>query len=411
MAIFELISVILKDMYSCKLRSFLSLLGIMWGTIAVVLLLALGDGFYQASRSQLSLLVNGAIMGMPGSTSLSYHGLPKGRQVMFKADQLMRLPKVIPEVDQVSPVLGGWNKTARFLHQANSGVGQIYGVSNIYASLVALPVLPGGRFLNKRDLNNKRQVIVLSSSVAQALFPYLDPVSIVGKKVFFQGIPFLVVGIQQPDQPNPWSNRISYVPYTTYIDLYGDENIYMFIIMPKDPSGANSLELSISRYFSRIFHYDMADKQAVRFFGMRKTFDFFQWFFSSIKMFLGFCGLLTLAVGGISVANMMFLVVTERTREIGLRLALGARDTQIMGQILLETFVIVAMGGGLGFLFSGMFLAALRHLNLPQWLGVPSLSWPVLFGTVFVLSIVALLSGYFPAKRAAALDPVEALEF
>ena len=144
---------------------------------------------------------------------------------------------------------------------------------------------------------------------------------------------------------------------------------------------------------------------------MRKAFDFFQWFFKSINLFLGFCGLLTLAVGGISVANMMFLIVTERTPEIGLKLALGAKDKHILGQVLLESFVIVFLGGLLGFLVSSLVLISLADISLGGWLGTPSLSIPVLIGTVIILAFVALLSGFFPALRASRLQPVEALSF
>ena len=107
MAIFEQIAAILRDMWSVKLRSFLGLFGIMWGTISVVLLLALGQGFYASTQDRLSVLVNGGIMGAPGSSSESYQGLPKGRQVMLKASDIIRIPKVIPGVKDASPVMGG----------------------------------------------------------------------------------------------------------------------------------------------------------------------------------------------------------------------------------------------------------------------------------------------------------------
>ena len=193
--------------------------------------------------------------------------------------------------------------------------------------------------------------------------------------------------------------------------MFGDDNVSSFVIMPKNPAEAGNIQNMIKRYWSRVFHFNIKDKQAIRFFDLRGAFEFFQWFFTSIQMFLGFCGLLTLAVGGISVANMMFLIVTERTPEIGLRLALGAKDSHILGQILIEAFVIVFLGGLLGFLISGAFLGVLNNIQLPSWIGKPELSWQVLLGTVIVLAVVAFLSGFFPARKASKLAPVEALSF
>lgn len=409
MAIFEQIAAILRDMWSVKLRSFLGLFGIMWGTISVVLLLALGQGFYASTQDRLSVLVNGGIMGAPGSSSESYQGLPKGRQVMLKASDIIRIPKVIPGVKDASPVMGGWGKSANFIRYGMLAPGRINGVSKSYANMMGIPVMSGGRFLNAQDIKHKRQVIVLGSGIARALFPVNT--NVIGRVVYFQGIPFLIVGVQVKDKPSQWTNDTGFIPYTTYIEMFGDDNVSSFVIMPKNPAEAGNIQNMIKRYWSRVFHFNIKDKQAIRFFDLRGAFEFFQWFFTSIQMFLGFCGLLTLAVGGISVANMMFLIVTERTPEIGLRLALGAKDSHILGQILIEAFVIVFLGGLLGFLISGAFLGVLNNIQLPSWIGKPELSWQVLLGTVIVLAVVAFLSGFFPARKASKLAPVEALSF
>ena len=406
---FENIANILRDMWACKLRSILALFGIMWGTISVVLLLSLGDSFYGAAKLKLTPLANGAIIGLPSSLGMSYKGLPKGRQVMMKAKDIVELPKVVKGVASASPVMGGFNKASTFLRQGLVSIGNINGADYDYMQTGNMHVQAGGRQINDQDVDNKRDVIFLGSDIARALFPRGE--NPIGKKVYYNHIPFVVIGVQQKDQPAAWNNRFAYIPYSTYIDLFGEENVWLFWVMPQDPSKASYLQDRIAQHFARKFYFDPADKQAVKFFDARKLFEFFQWFFSSIQLFLAFCGALTLAVGGISVANMMFLIVTERTPEIGLKIALGAKDRHILGQILLEAFVIVFLGGLLGIFISSVFIIMLGYMHLPAWLGVFTLSLPVLGATILVLAIVAFLSGLFPALKASRLEPVEALAF
>ena len=139
--------------------------------------------------------------------------------------------------------------------------------------------------------------------------------------------------------------------------------------------------------------------------------QFVEWFFWGLKALFGLGGALTLGAGGIGVANIMFLIVRERTREIGVRMAVGARDGHIMGQVMLEALLIVVMGGVGGFAFSALVIWAVNVAPLPDWLGAPELSLPVSLITMGVLAFVGLAAGIFPARRAARMDPVRALEF
>ena len=139
--------------------------------------------------------------------------------------------------------------------------------------------------------------------------------------------------------------------------------------------------------------------------------SFTDWFFWGLKALFGLGGALTLGAGGIGVANIMFLIVRERTREIGVRMAVGARDGHIMGQVLLEALMIVGIGGLLGFSFSALVIFLIQVAPMPDWLGKPELSMSVNLVTVGILSLVGLTAGIFPARRASQLDPVRALEF
>jgi putative ABC transport system permease protein len=146
------------------------------------------------------------------------------------------------------------------------------------------------------------------------------------------------------------------------------------------------------------------------FWGSYEIYKFMHWFLLAVQSFLSACGIMILAVGSIGVANMMFLIVTERTYEIGLRKAIGATDKQIFLQLLFEVLIIMTVGGGLGIGAAFFTITFLQHIiTLPQWLGVPTLSWATGFMTIFILALIGLITGFFPARRAAKMDPIEAL--
>ena len=181
--------------------------------------------------------------------------------------------------------------------------------------------------------------------------------------------------------------------------------------MPRDIANSNQLQKAIISYFSGIFHFDPTDNSAFSFFNMNDVYEFFKWFFAGIELFLGFCGIMTLGVGGIGVANVMFLIVNERTPEIGLRRAIGATDKHILWQIMLEALIIVSFGALIGFAISGLSILLLQHINLPHWLGKPTLPLTVYIATITVLIFTALAAGYFPARKAMRMEPVTALSF
>ena len=158
------------------------------------------------------------------------------------------------------------------------------------------------------------------------------------------------------------------------------------------------------------YRFDPKDEGALRIWDTVETDRFVDWFFWGLNALLGLGGALTLGAGGIGVANVMFLIVRERTREIGVRMAVGARDRHILLQVMLEVCLIVGIGGLAGFGFSALVIYLVQALPTPEWVGSPQLSSAVGLVTLSVLSLVALCAGIFPARRAAGMDPVQALE-
>jgi putative ABC transport system permease protein len=271
-------------------------------------------------------------------------------------------------------------------------------------------IAPGGRFLNQLDINNKHFVIVLGNKLKKELF---GDKPALGQDVKIKTVNFNVVGVMQAGNKNIYNfyEDKAIIPYSAYISLWGDENVMYFIAHPDIRIDLKQTEQAMRSYFAHKLHFDKTDKVALRVFNTTKIYKFLKWFFIGVQLFLGICGALTLAVGCLGVANIMFLIVTERTREIGVKMAVGASTWHIILQIMLEALIIVGLGGAIGFLVAYAVTVILQHAPLPQWIGTPTISNLSVIVTISVLSLLGLISGYFPARRAASMDPVDALGF
>jgi len=396
---------IFSEMKTRKLRSFLALFCIGWGTLTVVLLLALGNGFEEANRKNMMSVVDGAFFVLFSKTEKPYAGFPKGRNVYVKSSSIVDLKNNISGIKIATPFLTENDDISFKTTQIKKN---IYGVSSAFIYMRKLNLTKDSRFFNDRENGEGNRVVVLGNKLKKTLFGNENPL---GKSILIKNIPFYIIGVIEKPAENA-DNRYDdslIIPYKAFIAIWGDVNLNFFLVV-FDPSQDPVIVKNILRkYFSYKYHFDITDKTAIRIFSSSKMLQFFTWFFFGIKLFLGICGVLTLGVGCLGITNIMFLIVTERTREIGLRKALGARDWHIFLQILLEGVIIVGLGGILGFLLASLVASFLVYVHLPEWLGIPVISKMVLFAVVVILGSLGILSGYFPAKRAASMDPYIAL--
>lgn len=395
---------IIIELWAHKLRSILALFGIIWGTITVIMLLALGTGFRIASQQNMMSIVDGTFFITVGKTSKSFHGFPKGQPINIKSSSVMDLPKIVPNVKMVSPWLFNRVNLQFEKRQLNK---ELFGVSSDFGHLQKVKIISGGRFINKIDVANKNKVAFLGDKLKNQLF---GDVSAVGKKMHINNAEFTVIGVTEPSVYDWLKNKIV-IPYTVYIDLFGDQNVPVFIVLPNATANPLAVQSSMRGFLANKYHFAKNDKVALRVMDTTKIFQFMKWFFITIELFLGVCGGLTLAVGSLGVTNIMFLIVSERTKEIGIRMAIGAKSLQILWQIILESLIIVILGGIIGFLISYFTIEILYYVNLPDWLGKPVISPTVVIVTISILMIMGVLAGFFPAKRASKMDPVEALGY
>ena len=410
MYVWELILQFFHDMRRRKLRTILALFGIAWGTISVVLLLALGNAFHATSSKAFHGMGESIVIVWTGRTTKPFEGMQPGRDINMKSSDVLAMGAAVPEIDMYSPELSHWGRTLSFGDHRVKAV--VAGVVPDYEIMRNMIPEPGGRFIDRLDIKNRRRVIFIGNELKQKLFGDEEGV---GQTILVDSRPFTVIGtlkkkVQNSNYSGPDSDR-AVIPYTTFISIWGDWNVNNFLVTPNPPQASASMIKAIYRYLGQKYRFDPNDEGALGTWDTVEMESFTNWFFWGLKALFGLGGALTLGAGGIGVANIMFLIVRERTREIGVRMAVGARDGHIMGQVLLEALMIVGLGGLLGFSFSALVIFAIQVAPMPDWLGKPELSLSVNLVTVGILSLVGLTAGIFPARRASQLDPVRALEF
>jgi putative ABC transport system permease protein len=271
--------------------------------------------------------------------------------------------------------------------------------------------VPGGRFLNPLDVKDQRRVVFLGNKVAEDVFGKgTDPV---GKTVLFNGSPFLIVGVltakEQDSSYNSRDSDLAWIPGTTFRALTGRKYLSNFVFQPASALESKAVTESLRAALSRRLKFDPEDKEAFSVWDTTEQFQFFEVFMLAFSLFLGIVGSLTLVVGGIGVSNIMNVVVDERTKEIGVKMALGAKSGAILRQFLVETLIVTAIGGAVGFGVS-LAICGVFPASLQEYVGKPEVSPVVALITTGILGVIGFLAGYFPARTASRLDPVVAMK-
>jgi putative ABC transport system permease protein len=400
-----------RDLRTQKLRSFFALLGITWGTAAVVLLLAFGEGLRRYNSREMHGIGDGIVVAWPMRTSMSFEGLPKGRSIRLRAEDVLKLASEIPELEAVSPEFSLWNQSIVY----GSGDYRTYvgGVYPCFGDLRHIYPQPGGRFINDNDIEKRHRVIFIGDGIKEELFGEAEAV---GKTLFIQGTGFVVIGVLRPKlQSSSYGSnedkRIAYIPASTMASVFGHNYINNFVYRARDARRQSFVTKRVFQVLARICGFDPADTETLMLFDLAEASKLIFYFLLGFNTLLGLCGVFTLMVGGIAVANIMYLLVGQKTGEIGIQIAVGAKRRHILAQFLLQGLVLVITGGIAGFLISWILTTIMGIVPLPKQIGVPVMSPIVCLVTAILLGIIGLLAGYFPARRAASLDPVRSLGF
>jgi putative ABC transport system permease protein len=410
MAFLTILGQLLDDLRRQRLRTALTVLGITWGTTAVVALLAFGVGMERQMTLNARGMGDGVMLVSGGRTTLPFRGFPERRMIRLAESDAELIAREVPGLDVVTTEYGVWGRTVRrgdtrtevFL----TGVRPEYGeLRNVFAEA-------GGRFLNEADVAGQRRVIVLGNEVKTLLFGDGEAV---GGEVFVGRTPFTVVGIMAPKTQNSsYSARDedrAFIPISTYRVMEGSRFLSYILLRPTDPEISPVVATGVREVLGRKYVFDPRDRDALGVWDTNEMMTMFKYIFIGFNVFLGMVGSFTLVVGGVGVANIMFVIVQERTREIGLRRSLGARRRHILGQVLLEALLVVGLGAALGFAIAFGLTRLVALMPIEEFVGVPTISMPVVLFTAALLGLVGLIAGLLPARRAARLDPADALRW
>ncbi|HLE31108.1 MAG TPA: ABC transporter permease, partial [Bacteroidota bacterium] len=401
------------DLKSHRTRAILTLAAITWGTVAVVLLLSFGEGLGTQMMNGLLNAGDRIMIVYGGETGMSYEGLPKGRRIRLIEEDVELLDQVVPAIDMISPQ---YRKNVTLTYGKYSVTTECEGVNPFFEEMRRMYPAGGGRFLNEVDVAQQRRVIFLGEVIAKEIFKDEDPI---GKTILVDNVPFTMVGMMQKKLQTSSNNgpdtRRAIMPHSTFRTSYGNTFVNSIVVRPSDPSKQLDVKTDLYRILGRKYRFDPSDERALGIWDFIEGEKISRKIGLGVSIFLFSIGFLTLLIAGVGVANVMYVVVKERTREIGIKMALGAKRRYILSQFIFEALFLAFIGGTIGLIFSYAVISGVRLIpsddGAMQFLGKPILSATTTLLTTGILSLIGLAAGFFPARKAASVDPVESLRY
>lgn len=395
-----------------KLRTFLTAFGVFWGIFMLVILIGAGRGFENGVYKEFGGALN-SIYIWSGKTSVPHEGSKPGKTINFTDEDLHTFQHTFEETNLFSPrnrLQGEF--VLKYIDK--NGAFQVLGVAPAYFSIDGQSALLG-RLLNAKDLDEKRKTIVIGTRVQEVLFgENEDPI---GKYVDIKGVYFKVVGVfkDKRNDGRRQSERV-YIPHATYQQVFSiDKKTNMFITTPKAGISAKQLEQKIKLHLAKKYNFSVDDPQALGVSNSEESYKRVQGLFTGINVLIWVVSIGTLLAGIVGVSNIMLIIVKERTREIGVRKAIGATPFSIVSLILQESVFITAIAGYAG-LTAGVGILELLRSALNKagdnaaYFSNPEIDLRIAVTAIVILVVSGALAGLIPAVKAAKIKPIEALK-
>ena len=409
----EILLQTLRDIWAHKLRSALTMFGISWGIASIIFMIAIGDGFKLGYRNMMYEMGTDIVILWGGRTTLQAGGHRAGRSIRFDYEDVRAIRQDCYLVQQVTPELA---RGQPLRSQFNAGQFSVHGIAPVYQQIRTMN-LATGRLITESDFDQVREVCVLGEQVKRQLFAGRQAV---GAQVFIGDVPFTVIGeLAKKDQNNSYNGLDGdkvLIPYSAMARHFPDASPFIgpgridnIIFTPVTADAHEAALKQVKALLGRRHGFNPEDRGALWAWDTIEQARLVSTIYDSMQVFLTFVAVTTLALGGVGVMNIMLVSVAERTREIGVKRAVGAKRRRILMEFFLEAIVLTLVSGLAGIAVALAVCSAVNRLPLPtlfSGLPVTALTAVTAFGT---LVVVGVLSAIYPARRAARLEPIEAL--
>ena len=411
----DLIADVGRTLWAHKLRTLLTMFGIAWGIVSIVLMVAAGEGLRVGQAKQAETLGKDIMIVFHGRTSMQAGGQRAGREVRWVDSDIAYVQQNSPDCQYALPELE--QGSVRSHSAYNAAAFLVTGSYPEFGEIRSLNI-GTGRFYNWDDMKEARRVAFMGTDAAKQLFPMGDAV---GQTVYLNDLPYTVIGVmakkKQDSSYDGWDVNKIFIPYTAMRQDFPDKppgtpfTFDQMLVTPRSVEQHEACKGEIRRALATLHRFDPRDKEACPIWDTIQEAKAFETMTSGMKYFLGAVGIVTLFLGGLGVMNVMLVAVRERTREIGVRKALGAPSRSILQQFFLEALFIAFVSGGIGWGVAFGLCALVDMLPMPDFFAGLLPTWTTGVLSFGLLGSIAVLSALYPARRAASVDPIEALRY
>ena len=415
MILSDLIGDVFRTLWAHKLRTFLTMFGIAWGIVSIVLMVGAGEGLRVGQAKVAATLGKDVMIVFHGRTSLQAGGARAGRTVHWEDPDVPAVQEASPDCEYMIPELE--QEDVQIHSNFNNAAFLVTGSWPEFADIRSLSV-GQGRFYDWEDQRQGRRVAFLGSDASKQLFPGRNPV---GENVYLNGFPYVVIGVmekkKQDSSYDGWDVNKIFIPFAAMRRDFPDKppgtptTFDQLLVTPRSVEQHEACKHEIRTALGRMHNFDPNDKEACPIWDTVQEAQAFKTMTDGMKYFLGAVGIVTLLLGGLGVMNVMMVAVRERTREIGVRKALGAPANTILRQFFIEALMIAMLSGGVGLGIAYGLCALVNLLPMPDFFAGLLPTWTCGLLACGLLGSIAVLSALYPARKAASIDPIEALRF